>query len=239
MSAARIDHAMVLAAGLGKRMRPLTDDRPKPLVELAGRCLLDRALDSLVAGGITAFVVNSHYRGEMIAAHLKVRNDIVLSPEEVLLETGGGVKAALPHLGDDAFFVVNSDAVWRDGPTSTVTRMAARWDDAAMDALLLLVPMQAVAGNVGDHPGDYHLEADGRARRRAQGGTAPFLFGGIQILHPRLFEGAPDGPFSLNVLYDRAQQAGRLHGLRHDGEWYHVGTPEELAAAEPAFAGGR
>lgn len=239
MSDRGISRAMVLAAGLGKRMRPLTDDRPKPLVQLAGRTLLDRALDNLAAGGITRFVVNSHYKGEMIAAHLVNRADIVLSPEEILLETGGGVKAALAHLGDDAFFVVNSDAVWRDGAESTVARMASRWDDDTMDALLLLVPMTAIEGNMGNHPGDYHLEADGRARRRVQGETAPFLFGGIQILHPRLFEGAPDGPFSLNILYDRAQQAGRLHGLRHDGEWYHVGTPEELATTEPAFAGDR
>jgi MurNAc alpha-1-phosphate uridylyltransferase len=239
MSVGGIDRAMVLAAGLGKRMRPLTDDRPKPLVKLAGRSLLDRALDNLAAGGIKRFVVNSHYKSEMIAAHLANRADITLSPEEILLETGGGVKAALTHLGSDAFFVVNSDAVWRDGGESTIARMAARWDGTAMDALLLLVPMQAITGNIGEHPGDYHLEADGRARRRAQGETAPFLFGGIQILHPRLFEGAPDGKFSLNILYDRAQQAGRLHGLRHDGEWYHVGTPEELAVTEPAFAGNR
>ncbi len=235
----KIERAMVLAAGLGKRMRPLTDDRPKPLVELAGRSLLDRALDNLAASGITSFVVNSHYKGEMIEAHLKGRGDIILSPEKVLLETGGGVKKALTLLGDDAFFVVNSDAVWRDGTESTVKRMASGWRDGGMDALLLLVPMGAVAGNMGDHPGDYHLEADGRARRRAQGETAPFLFGGIQIMHPRLFEDAPDGAFSLNILYDRAQRAGRLHGLRHDGEWYHVGTPEELAAAEAAFAGDR
>ena len=235
MNMGRIDRAMVLAAGLGKRMRPLTDDRPKPLVELAGRSLLERALDNLAAGGITEFVVNSHYKGEMIAAHLRGRTNIILSPEALLLETGGGVKAALPHLGDSAFFVVNSDAVWRDGTESTIARMTARWNDAAMDALLLLVPMQAVAGEMGDHPGDYHLEADGRARRRVQGETAPFLFGGIQILHPRWFEGAPDGPFSLNILYDRAQQAGCLRGLHHDGEWYHVGTPEELAAAELTF----
>ena len=233
----RIERAMVLAAGLGKRMRPLTNDRPKPLVVLAGRTLLDRALDSLAGGGITEFVVNSHYKGEMIHAHLAGRDDIVLSPEDPVLETGGGVKAALRHLGDGPFFVVNSDAVWRDGRESTVGRMAAHWDGTAMDALLLLVPMQAVAGDMGSHPGDYHLEDDGRARRRGAGETAPFLFGGIQILHPRLFEGAPEGPFSLNILYDKAQKAGRLHGLRHDGEWYHVGTPGELAAAEAALAG--
>lgn len=236
MSTRPIDRAMVLAAGLGKRMRPLTDDRPKPLVELAGRCLLDRALDNLAAAGIKRFVVNAHYRGDMIEAHLAGRPGIVLSPEEVLLETGGGVKAALPLLGDGAFFVVNSDAVWRDGGESTIARMAAHWDGGSMDALLLLVPMQAVAGNMGDHPGDYHMEDGGKARRRAPDETAPFLFGGIQILHPRLFDGAPDGAFSLNVLYDRAQRAGRLYGLRHEGEWYHVGSPQELAAAEAAFA---
>jgi len=235
MSRGRIECAMVLAAGLGKRMRPLTDDRPKPLVELAGRSLLDRALDGLAAAGMTRFVVNTHYRGEMIAAHLAGRDAIVLSHESLLLETGGGVNAALPHLGDDAFFVVNSDAVWRDGKESTIARMAGRWDDAAMDALLLLVPMAAISGNMGDHPGDYHLDGDGRARRRAQGESAPFLFGGIQILHPRLFGDAPEGPFSLNILYDRAQHAGRLFGLRHDGEWFHVGSPAELASAERAF----
>jgi MurNAc alpha-1-phosphate uridylyltransferase len=234
-----IDRAMVLAAGLGKRMRPLTDDRPKPLVELAGRCLLDRALDSLSAAGIARFVVNTHYMGRMVAAHLAGRPEIVLSPEDELLETGGGVKAALPLLGDGAFFVVNSDAVWRDCGKSAIARMAAHWDCDSMDALLLLVPMHAVAGNMGGHPGDYHLEDDGKARRRAPDETAPFLFGGIQILHPRLFEDAPDGAFSLNLLYDRGQQAGRLHGLRHEGEWYLVGSPEELAAAEAAFAGNR
>lgn len=239
MSRGKIDRAMVLAAGLGKRMRPLTDSRPKPLVELAGQTLLDRALASLAGGGITQFVVNSHYKGEMIADHLAGRGDIRLSPEEVLLETGGGVKAALPLLGDDPFFVVNSDAVWCDGAQSTVARLAEFWNEEVMDALLLLVPMQAVAGDIGDHPGDYHLEADGRARRRSAGEQAPFLFGGIQILHPRLFDDAPEGPFSLNILYDRAQAAGRLFGLAHDGEWYHVGSPAELASAETAFAGQR
>lgn len=239
MSSPRIDRAMVLAAGLGKRMRPLTNDRPKPLVELAGRCLLDRALDNLSGGGITRFVVNSHYKGEMIEAHLAGRSGIVLSPEDILLETGGGVKAALPQFCGNAFFVVNSDAVWRDGQESTIGRMAAHWDETAMDALLLLVAMEDVAGDMGDHPGDYHLEENGRARRRAAEETAPFLFGGIQILHPRLFEGAPEGAFSLNVLYNRAQEAGRLYGLRHEGEWYHVGSPAELAAAEAVFAGRR
>lgn len=239
MTGASVERAMVLAAGLGLRMRPLTDDIPKPLVELAGRTLLDHALDRLVAAGVRQIVVNSHYRAELIAAHLDGRSDIILLPERELLETGGGVKAALGHLGAGPFFVVNSDAVWRDGPTPALLRLARHWEDERMDALLLLVPTPAVPGSSISDRGDYHLEPDGRMRRRAEGEIAPFLFGGIQLLHPRLFEGAPGGPFSLNVLYDRAEAAGRLHGIRHDGEWYHVGTPEELAATEVALHGGK
>ena len=235
----RVETAMVLAAGLGKRMRPLTGKKPKPLVELAGRTLLDRALDRLEEAGVTRIVVNSHYKGAMIAKHLAGRGDIVLSPEKELLETGGGVKAALPHLGKKPFFVVNSDAVWRDGPAPALARLAAQWDGKAMDALLLLVPTPAVPGaNISDR-GDYHMEPDGLARRRAEGEVAPFLFGGIQILHPRLLEGAPDGAFSLNILYDKAEAAGRLYAMRHDGDWYHVGTPAELAETEAELAGHR
>jgi MurNAc alpha-1-phosphate uridylyltransferase len=236
MTGPRVDRAMVLAAGLGKRMRPLTNDIPKPLVELAGRTLLDHALDRLRAAGVGRIVVNSHYKAELIAAHLDGRSDIVLSPETALLETGGGVKAALGHLGAGPFFVVNSDAVWSDGPTPALLRLAERWDDEAMDALLLLVPTPAVTGGVTSVCGDFHLEPDGRMRRRVEGEIAPFLFGGVQLLHPRLFDGAPDGPFSLNLLYDLAETTGRLHGIRHDGGWYHVGTPEELAATEAALA---
>lgn len=235
MTAPVIDRAMILSAGLGKRMRPLTDDRPKPLIELLGRTLLDRALDRLAEAGATTIVVNTHYRGEMIAAHLAGRGDIVLSPEEVLLETGGGVKLALALLGDERFYAVNSDAVWLDGPVPALRRMAAAWDDSAMDALLLFLPVERAPG-VNDR-GDYHLQPDGRARRRVSGETAPFLYGGVQILHPRLFAGAPDGPFSLNILYDKAEAAGRLHAIPHDGAWYHIGTPDELAAAESAMSG--
>lgn len=227
---------MVLAAGLGKRMRPLTENRPKPLVELAGRTLLDRALDHLAAAGIGRVVVNSHYLGEMVAAHLADRDGLTLSPEADLLETGGGVKAALPHLGDGPFLVVNSDSVWSDGATPAIERLAARWDDTEMDALLLLHPTVSCDG-IHDR-GDYNLEPDGRVLRRIEPKIAPFVFTGIQLLHPRLFDGAPDGPFSLNLLYDRAQEAERLFGLRHDGEWFHVGTPEELAATEALFTGG-
>lgn len=230
-----IDHAMVLAAGLGKRMRPLTEIRPKPLVELAGRTLLDRALDHLGEAGVTDIVVNTHYRGEMISGHLNGRPGIVLSPEEVLLETGGGIVKALPHLGPGPFFVVNSDAVWSDGQSPALRRLAASWDGSRMDALLLLYPTVSCDGIHDD--GDFHMEPDGLLRRRGEGEVAAFVFTGIQILHPRLFDGAPDGPFSLNILYDRAQEAERLYGLRHDGEWFHVGTPQELEATAALFNG--
>lgn len=230
-----IDRAMVLAAGLGKRMRPLTEDRPKPLVELAGRTLLDRALDHLDEAGIAGIVVNTHYRGEMIAAHLAGRPGIVLSPEDELLETGGGIVRALPHLGGGPFVVVNSDAVWSDGQVPALRRLMAQWDDARMDALLLLYPTVACSGIL--DRGDFHMEPDGRLRRRTEGEVAAFVFTGIQILHARLFDGAPQGPFSLNLLYDRAREAERLYGLRHDGEWFHVGTPEELAATTALFDG--
>lgn len=232
--APRIERAMVLAAGLGVRMRPLTDDKPKPMVELAGRTLLDRALDRLFEAGVRRAVVNTHYKAEIIHRHLDGRDDIVLSHEEARLETGGGVHHALPHLGDDAFFVVNSDAVWLDGPVPALTRLAEAWDEAAMDALLLLQPVGTATGYAG--AGDYHRAPDGALRRRDADGTAPYLFAGVQILHPRLFADVPDGAFSLNILYDRAQAAGRLFGLEHDADWFHVGTPEELARTEEIFA---
>ena len=229
-----IDTAMVLAAGLGTRMRPLTDDRPKPMVALAGRTLLDRALDKLAAAGVRRVVVNTHYFAAIIHRHLDRRDGIVVSHETERLETGGGVRRALGELGMHAFFVVNSDAVWLDGGVPALTRLAAAWDDARMDALLLLQPVAAAIGYAG--AGDYRREADGRLRRRAPEETAPFLFAGVQILHPRLFEGAPGGAFSLNLLYDKAQAAGRLYGIVHDAEWFHVGTPDDLAAAEEYLA---
>ena len=226
--------AMVLAAGLGLRMRPLTLERPKPLVELQGRTLLDRALDRLAATGVKRTVVNTHYLAEMIERHLAGREGIVLSPEEDRLETGGGVARALPHLGEEPFFVINSDAVWRDGPVPALARLAAAWDAARMDVLLMLQPVGRAEGYSG--PGDYYCAADGALRRRDEDETAPFLFAGVQILHPRIFRDLPEGPFSLNLLYDRAQDAGRLYGLQHDAEWFHVGTPEDLARTEAALA---
>jgi MurNAc alpha-1-phosphate uridylyltransferase len=228
-----IDTAMVLAAGLGTRMRPLTDDKPKPMVVLAGRTLLDWALDRLAAAGVKRTVVNTHYFAETIHQHLAGRKGIVISHEDARLETGGGVLKALPELGTRPFFVVNSDAVWLDGASPALSRLAAAWDDARMDALLLLQPVDAAIGYAGC--GDYRMES-GRLYRRTGDEAAPFLFAGVQVLHPRLFRDAPDGPFSLNVLYDKAQAAGRLYGLAHDAEWFHVGTPEDLAATEDFLA---
>ena len=234
MSAIR--SAMVLSAGLGIRMRPLTETRPKPLVELQGRALLDHALDRLRSAGVTRLVVNTHYKAEMIERHLAGQPDVHLSHEPDRLETGGGVCRALPLLGEDPFFVVNSDAVWRDGAKPALDRLGAAWDSADMDALLLLQPTGGAVGYAG--AGDYDIAADGRILRRQAGVSAAFVFAGVQVLHPRLFAAAPEGAFSLNVLFDRAQAAGRLHGLPHDGEWYHVGTPEDLVRAEYAIAAG-
>lgn len=230
---------MVLAAGLGLRMRPLTEKTPKPLVDVAGRTLLDRVLDHFVTAGIANAVVNTHYKGEMIARHLMDRTApaIELSHEDDLLETGGGVRNALPLLGDGPFVVANSDALWFDGPTNALARLAYYWDDAAMDALLLVYPTVGAVGYAGS--GDFFLDPDGPLRRRGEQEITPFLFTGVQMLHPRLFEGAPDAKFSLNVLYDRASAAGRLFGIRHDGLWFHVGTPEHLARAEAELAPAR
>ena len=227
--------AMVLAAGLGQRMRPLTDKLPKPLVKLRGEAMLDTILDRLQDHGIARAVVNLHYLGGMIEAHLKDRKrpEILFSPERDLLETGGGVKQALPLLGDDPFFVLNGDVCWLDGLTPALERLATAWNEAEMDALLLLHPTCSAFGYEGI--GDYLMDSVGRLRRREERQIAPFIHAGIQILHPRLFEGAPAGSFSLNRLYDKAQEAGRLWGLRHDGEWYHVGTPAELRAVEDAL----
>ena len=230
----RIETAMVLAAGLGVRMRPLTDDRPKPMVVLAGRTLLDWALDRIFRVGVTRVVVNTHYRAEVIHRHLTGRKGIVISYEAERLETGGGVLRALPNFGGKPVYVVNSDAVWLDGAAPALSRLADAWDETTMDALLLLQPVGMATGY--DGPGDYHRAADGTLRRRGADETAPYLFAGVQILHPRLFDGAPGGAFSLNLLYDKAQAAGRLFGLEHDADWFHVGTPEDLARTEEILA---
>lgn len=237
MSGTAIRAAMVLSAGLGVRMRPLTNGLPKPLIPVAGRTMLDRTLDHLERAGVERAVVNLHYLGDRIVAHLKDRTApaIVFSDEtDLLLETGGGTKKALPELGAGPFFALNSDTVWLDGPSSALARMRTLWDGRRMDALLMLYPTITAVGYGG--AGDFFMDADGRLARRGEGKVAPFVFTGVQILHPRLFEGAPAGPFSLNRLYDKALAKRRLFGMRHDGEWYHVGTPEALAEAEAILA---
>lgn len=226
-----IESAMVLAAGFGTRMRPITDHMPKPLVPLAGRSLIDHVVDRLVAAGVKRIVVNTHYKAAMIAAHLADRRDaeIRFSEEAELLETGGGIKAALPLL-DEVFYAVNADVFWLDGKVPALERLARAWDPARLDALLLL---QRSAGAVGyEGPGDFFVDPLGQVRRRREREVAPHLFAGVEILHRRLFDGSETGKFSLNPLWNRAIAAGRLAAIVHDGEWYHVGTPSGLAATE-------
>ncbi len=227
--------AMVLAAGLGKRLRPVTDRLPKPLVEIAGRALIDRALDRLAASGVERAVVNLHYKGDMIAARLAARDQprIELSREETLLETGGGVKRALPLL-DDSFFVVNGDILWLDGFTPALTRLAQAFDPETMDGLLLLHRTTTAIGYEGI--GDYFLDPFGVPRRRGEREVAPYIFAGVQILHRRLFAEVDDAVFSLKRLYDRAEDSGRLGAIIHDGEWFHVGTPDGLDATAARLA---
>lgn len=222
-----IDTAMVLAAGFGKRMRPLTEKTPKPLVRLCGKPLIDWTFERLRSAGLTRFVVNSHYLGDQIAAHFRTAADVTLSPESEILDTGGGVTKALPLLGAKPFFVANADTVWLDGPRPAANRMCDAFDAARMDALLLLHPVATAGGDYGG-VGDFHLDPTGVARRRMEHEVAPYLFAGLSVLTPGLFKDAPEGPFSLVRLFDKAAEAGRLHGLVHDGEWYHVGTPEAL-----------
>ena len=219
--------AMVLAAGLGTRMRPVTDHLPKPLVEIAGQTLLDHAIDRLAAARVERVVVNLHYKGEMIAAQLAQRRSprIEFSREETLLETGGGVKHALPLLGD-SFFVVNGDIMWLDGLIPALSRLAGTFNPKKLDAVLLLQRTVTAIGYEGR--GDYFLDPAGIPRRRGEREIAPYIFAGIQILHRRLFDGIDDTVFSLKRLYDRAEDAGRLAAIVHDGEWFHVGTPDGL-----------
>jgi MurNAc alpha-1-phosphate uridylyltransferase len=227
---------MVLAAGFGTRMRPLTDRMPKPLVSVAGKTLLDHVLDRLVQAGVERAVVNVHHFAEQIIDHLESRNDprIVISDERgLLLDTGGGVVKALPELGEAPFFHLNADTIWIDGVKPNLARLAEAFDATSMDALLLLAP---TAGSVGySGRGDFSFAADGRLRKRAEREVAPFVYAGAAILTPALFAGSPAGAFSLTRLFERAADAGRLHGLRLEGLWMHVGTPDAIAAAEAAI----
>jgi MurNAc alpha-1-phosphate uridylyltransferase len=240
IEAAVPDTAMVMAAGLGKRMRPLTATRPKPLVEVAGKALIDHALDRLRAAGVGKIVVNVHYLADALEAHLKAKAgdfDVSISDErKLLLETGGGLVQADKLIGADPFLVVNSDNYWVDGPADTLRLLASLWRAEDMDALLLVVP-QARAGNHRGH-GDFHMKADGRLSRRQKGKVAPFVFTGIQMVSKRLLKDAPEGPFSTNILWDRAIAEGRCFGAVHQGLWFDVGNPAAIKATERALQDG-
>ena len=230
--------AMVLAAGLGTRMRPLSDRLPKPMLEIGGRTLLDHAIDRLERVGVERVVVNVHYQAEQIVAHLggRAHPEIIFSREEILLDTGGGVARALPWL-DDTFFVVNGDVLWIDGAALALARLAAAFDPDRMDAVLLF---QRTAGAIGyDGNGDFFLDPLGTPRRRGEREIAPYIFAGIRVLHRRLFDGATDPVFSVNRLFDKAIAAGRLAAIVHDGEWYHVSTPAGLAETREHLASPR
>ena len=235
------DTAMVLAAGLGKRMRPLTATRPKPLVEVAGKSLIDHCFDRLRAAGVRKAVVNVHYLADSLEAHLKSRVqgiEISVSDERAqLLETGGGMVKALPLIDADPFLVVNSDNLWVDGPMDSLRLLASNWDDARMDALLLLVPLARAHCHKGQ--GDFHMRADGVLRRRKLGAVAPFVFTGVQIVSKRLLQGEhPEGPFSTNIFWSQAIEKGRLFGVVHQGLWFDVGAPENIRKTEEMLAGG-
>lgn len=230
------DTAMILAAGLGKRMRPLTARQPKPLVRVAGKAMIDHALDRLTEAGVAKAVVNVHYLADALEAHVRARRTpmVTVSDERaLLLETGGGMVRALPHL-PDPFFALNADNIWLDGPKSAFHDLSRRWDPDVMDALLLVVPHARAMNFAG--PGDFHMDALGRLARRRDGRIAPFIYTGIQLVSHRLLRDAPDGPFSTNILWDRAIAEGRLYGLSFTGLWFEVGTPEAIRPTEEALA---
>lgn len=231
--------AMVLAAGLGTRMRPLTSETAKPLLPLNGRSLLDHALARLLRAGVERVVVNGHWHSARVAAHLAARREepeTIFRHEENLLDTGGAVRAALAEglLGPGPFFVVNGDAFWLDGPDPALRRLAKGFDPARLDAVLLCHRACQVQAEVG--AGDFALDPWGVPRRRGEREVVPYIFAGVQLLSPALFEAAPEGPFSMNLLWDRAIAAGRLRTWVHDGLWFHLSTPADLAAAETALS---
>ena len=237
---AKIESAMVMAAGLGKRMRPLTATRPKPLVRVAGKALIDHSLDRIEAAGIGHVVVNVHYLADALEAHLAAQKrpfTIAVSDErEQLLETGGGMVKALPQLKGDPILIVNSDNIWTDGPQDSIRHLARHWDGERMDALLLLIRQASATGHGGR--GDFHMDPNGRLSRRKPGHIAPFVYTGIQLISRRFLDNAPEGPFSTMVLWERAIAAGRLYGLSHMGQWFDVGTPASIAPTETALTDG-
>jgi MurNAc alpha-1-phosphate uridylyltransferase len=235
-----VDTAMIMAAGLGKRMRPLTATTPKPLIQVKGRALLDHVLDRLRDAGVTKAIINVHYLADAVEAHIaRLPGDVnitVSDERSELLETGGGVTKALPLIDADPFFVLNSDVMWIDGPSDTLRLMAARWDPEKMDVLLLLIPQARAHCHKGQ--GDFHMDSLGLLIRRGRGKVAPFVYSGIQLVSKRLFEDAPSGPFSTNILWDRAIERGRAYGLAHQGLWFDIGTPPAIKKAEAMLVDG-
>lgn len=236
-STKRPTRAFVLAAGKGERMRPLTETRPKPLVSVAGRPLIDQVLDRLADAHITEAIVNVHYLADQIEDHLRDRKTpkITISDERgELLDTGGGVAKALPKLGNAPFLIHNSDSIWIEGMGSNLDRLIDTWDEAAMDSLMLVAPIATSIGY--DGAGDFQMDTTGRLTRQTGARLAPFVFAGVSIAHPRLFDTAPKGAFSLNTLWNGAIAKGRLFGVRLEGIWMHVGTPDAIGEAENAIA---
>lgn len=236
----KVETAMVMAAGLGKRMRPLTETRPKPLVEVAGKAMIDHCFDKLAEAGIGKAVVNVHYLADMMEAHLAALPypiEIRVSDERAqLLETGGGLAQAKSMIDEDNFFCINSDNLWTDGPTNSLHQLAEQWDEDKMDALLLLVPRGSAHNYQGT--GDFHLDDENRISRKLPDQQAPLIFSGIQLISKRLLRDAPSGPFSTNIFWERAIGEGRLFGMVHQGEWFEVGSPQAIAPTEAALARG-
>ena len=233
----RIARAMILAAGLGTRMRPLTNDTPKPLVKVAGRALIDHAIDRLVAAGVTTIVVNVHYHAEKLRNHLARRDDVEIriSDEiDAILGTGGGILRALPQFEGESFFLHNSDSIWAEGYGRALERLKTRWNPESMDSLLLMASLVTSMGYEGR--GDFLMDSEGRLTSVPEGRLSPFAYVGASIIHPRLFENAPGGAFPLLQLWERSMEQGRLFGVRLDGVWMHVGTPEAVKEADAFLA---
>lgn len=228
-----IKTAMILAAGLGQRMRPLTNTLPKPLIPVAGKSMLERTFEHLRENEISKVVVNTHYLAPLIEDAVKdLCPEVLISHEEILLETGGGIKKALPLLGEDPFFTLNGDSVWSHSQSLKVMKKA--WNEEQMDALLLLIPREKAHGYEGR--GDFFMSSEGRLTRLGEAPSAPYVYIGVQLVSPRLFKDAPEGSFSLNILWNKALEKGRLYGLVHQGDWFHISTPEDLQKYEPMVA---
>jgi MurNAc alpha-1-phosphate uridylyltransferase len=228
---------MVLAAGLGTRMRPLTNHAPKPLVKVRGKPLIDHVIDRLAAAGVELVVVNVHHHAALLKDHLSKRRDVeirVSDESDRVLGSGGGIFKALPLFGGEAFFVHNADSIWVEGYGQALARMIARWSPEEMDALLLVASLVNAIGYEG--AGDFLMDADGHLSRVPEQRLSPFAFPGVQIVHPRFFEGCSEGDFSVNPLWDRAIERGRLYGMRLEGVWMHVGTPDALVQTEQFLA---